>query len=76
VGEDAAKDVQLRVEEPTGEDEPSEDEISEPDEDSLAGQMAAMRGGAVKKKDDDDSDESGTDDDEGSDSDSSDSDSD
>ncbi|KAF8417122.1 Sec63 Brl domain-containing protein [Tirmania nivea] len=38
-----------------------EDEISEPDEDSIAGQMNAMRGGPVKKKskksDSDDSDE-------------------
>lgn len=57
----------------------SEDEISEPDEDSLAGQMAAMRGGPVKKRtaeeSDEDSDESTTDG-EGSESDSSDSDSD
>lgn len=48
----------------------SEDEISEPEEDSLAGQMAMMRGGTVKKRgDDDDSDEeSGTDDEEGNES--------
>ncbi|KAF8473578.1 Sec63 Brl domain-containing protein [Kalaharituber pfeilii] len=45
-----------------------EDEISEPDEDSIAGQMNAMRGGAVKKKkvvtdsdDDEDEEESDTD---------------
>jgi translocation protein SEC63 len=59
-------------------EEPSEDEISDPDEDTIAGQMAAMRGGAVKKhtEDDDESDEeSSTDDDKDSDS-SSDSDSD
>ena len=41
----------------------AEDEISDPEEDSLAGQMAAMRGGAVKKRqaesDDDDSDTDG-----------------
>jgi translocation protein SEC63 len=40
-----------------------EDEISEPDEDSLAGQMALMKGGAVKR-DDDSNDESSTDGDE------------
>jgi translocation protein SEC63 len=39
-----------------------EDDISDPEEDSLAGQMAALRGGSVKKiVDDEDSDESDTD---------------
>ncbi|KAF5377761.1 hypothetical protein D9757_008081 [Collybiopsis confluens] len=55
-----------------------EDEISDPDEDSLAGQMAAMRGSKVKKaaqQGEDSEDESSTDDDEeGDDSSSSDSD--
>lgn len=55
-----------------------EDDISEPDEDTLEGQMAVMRGGHVKKSpyhgDDSDEDESTTDGDEDSDSDSSDSD--
>lgn len=42
----------------------AEDEISDPEEDSLAGQMAAMRGGSVKKRqesddEDDDSDSDG-----------------
>ena len=59
--------------------EDAEDEISEPEEDSLAGQMAAMRGGPVKKRqaesDDDEDDDSDTDGDEEAD-DSSDSDSD
>jgi translocation protein SEC63 len=41
----------------------SEDEISEPDEDSLAGQMAAMKGQPVKKRREESDDESGTDDD-------------
>ena len=42
-----------------------EDEISDPEEDSLAGQMAMMRGGKVKKRPDGESDdESSTDDDE------------
>ena len=31
------------------EEQTPEDEISDPDEDSLAGQMAVMRGGSVKK---------------------------
>ena len=42
----------------------AEDEISDPEEDSLAGQMAAMRGGSVKKRQmesDDDDDDSDTD---------------
>lgn len=54
-----------------------EDEISDPEEDSLAGQMAAMRGGSVKKsrvESDDEDDDSDTDgdhkNDDGSDSDS------
>lgn len=49
-----------------------EDEISDPEEDSLAGQMAMMRGGKVKKRLEGESDdESSTDDDEKSDDDSS-----
>ena len=58
--------MQLEVEDVSalGEDaQGEEDEISDPEEDSLAGQMAAMRGGAVKKarveSDDDDSDTDG-----------------
>lgn len=47
-----------------------EDEISEPDEDSLAGQMQAMKGGPVSSKkkkveSDSDEDESNTDGDDG-----------
>lgn len=42
-----------------------EDEISDPEEDSLAGQMALMKGGNVKKSpahgESDDDDESGSD---------------
>jgi translocation protein SEC63 len=53
----------------------AEDEISEPEEDSLAGQMAMMRGGSVKKTqvesdEEDDSDTDGDDKDDSSDSDS------
>lgn len=64
--------VQLTVEDVsalTTEEAGAEDEISDPDEDTLAGQMAAMRGGAVKRIASDDEDESDTD---GDDSDSSD----
>ena len=40
----------MKVEEPAADDQGSDDdEISDPDEDTLAGQMAAMRGGSVKK---------------------------
>jgi translocation protein SEC63 len=47
----------------------AEDEISDPDEDTLAGQMAAIRGGSVKKRGYEESDdESSTDDDEESES--------
>jgi translocation protein SEC63 len=54
----------LKVEEPTVDDHGSdEDDISDPDEDTLAGQMAAMRGGSVKKNRSEESDESSTDDD-------------
>lgn len=44
--------VQLKIEEASAlaaEEQTLEDEISDPDEDTLAGQMAAMRGGSVKK---------------------------
>jgi translocation protein SEC63 len=48
-----------------GEDDDDDDDISEPDEDTLAGQMAMMRGGKVKPSgvhggDDDDEYESGS----------------
>lgn len=57
-------------------EQPSEDEISDPDEDSLAGQMSLMKGGNVKKitEKDDSDDESSTDEDSSDDSSSSDSD--
>jgi translocation protein SEC63 len=53
----------------------AEDDISEPEEDSLAGQMAMMRGGPVKKPqaesdEEDDSDTDGDEKDDSSDSDS------
>ncbi|KAF7775868.1 hypothetical protein Agabi119p4_4261 [Agaricus bisporus var. burnettii] len=65
VGEDVTRDIILKIEQPQAMESP-DDEISDPEEDSLAGQMAAMRGGKVKKLADqgDDDDESSTDDDE------------
>jgi len=86
IGEDAVRDVKLQVVDPAvlGADaDVEEDEISDPDEDTLEGQLAAMKGGRVKaspihgedvdEEEDEEDDESGTDDD---DDDSSDSDSD
>ena len=71
VGDEASRDVVLKIDDPSvlnADDANDEDDISEPEEDSLAGQMALMRGGSVKKSqpqdDDEDDDESSTDDDE------------
>lgn len=68
VGTGAQKDMRMKVEPPRDDDdegaEDDEDDISEPDEDSLAGQMALMKGQPVKRRDDDDEgsdDESETD---------------
>ncbi|KAF8655190.1 hypothetical protein AX16_003222 [Volvariella volvacea WC 439] len=77
VGEEITRDITLKIDDVSAlnaDEQVSEDEISDPDEDSLAGQMAVMRGQKVKKRDESD-DESSTDD-EGSGDDSSDSDSD
>lgn len=51
VGEEAARDVVLKIDDPSvlASEEPADDDISDPEEDSLAGQMALMRGGSVKK---------------------------
>lgn len=82
IGEDVTWDISLKIEDISSlnaDDQQSEDEISDPDEDTLAGQMAVMRGGAVKKRADEDEEsdeESSTDDDEGDNSSESDSDSD
>jgi translocation protein SEC63 len=46
------KPTQLKVEDVsalTADEQGAEDEISDPEEDTIAGQMAAMRGGPVKK---------------------------
>lgn len=69
--------LQLKIDDPetlTADERGAEDEISDPEEDSLAGQMAALRGGAVKPigaGDEESDEESGTDDDDESGSDSS-----
>ncbi|KII96122.1 hypothetical protein PLICRDRAFT_170703 [Plicaturopsis crispa FD-325 SS-3] len=67
IGEEVTKDLALKIDDASvlNADDPADDEISEPEEDTLAGQMAAMRGGAVKKRQDDESDdESSTDEEE------------
>ncbi|EJF63141.1 translocation protein sec63 [Dichomitus squalens LYAD-421 SS1] len=74
VGDEASRDVVLKIDDPSvlnADDANDEDDISDPEEDSLAGQMALMRGGSVKKSqpqdgedgEDDEDDESTTDDD-------------
>ncbi|KZT21226.1 DnaJ-domain-containing protein [Neolentinus lepideus HHB14362 ss-1] len=80
VGE-VVRDVMLKVDDVAAlnaDEQGYEDEISDPEEDSLAGQMAAMRGHSVKKQgdgeDESDDDESSTDDEKGRDDSSSDSD--
>lgn len=80
VGDEASQDVILKIDDPSvlaSEDAAAEDDISDPEEDSLAGQMALMRGGAVKKRSEEESDdESSTDEEEDKGDSSSDSDSD
>lgn len=69
VGDEASRDVVLKIDDPAVLDaeDAGDDDISDPEEDSLAGQMALMRGGSVKKRpeeEEEDDDESSTDDDE------------
>ncbi|KAI1313672.1 Sec63 Brl domain-containing protein [Xylaria venustula] len=68
VGFDTKIDVTLSVEEASKAAQvAAEDEISEPEEDSLAGQMSALKGGPVAKRKvgyEDSDDESGTDEEE------------
>ncbi|KAG1764642.1 translocation protein sec63 [Suillus occidentalis] len=66
VGEESCQDISLKIDDISAlnaEEQTAEDEISDPEEDSLAGQMAAMRGGAVKRTaaPEDSEDESSTD---------------
>ncbi|KAG8218226.1 translocation protein sec63 [Butyriboletus roseoflavus] len=52
VGEETCRPITLKIDDVSAlatEEQTPDDEISDPDEDSLAGQMAAMRGGSVKK---------------------------
>ncbi|CCM05893.1 uncharacterized protein FIBRA_08131 [Fibroporia radiculosa] len=66
VGDELSQDLVWRIDDASvlaNEDANNEDEISEPEEDSLAGQMALMRGGSVKQRPDESDDESTTDDD-------------
>ncbi|KIJ61032.1 hypothetical protein HYDPIDRAFT_138376 [Hydnomerulius pinastri MD-312] len=73
VGEELCRGISLKIDDVSAlnaEEQTAEDEISDPEEDTLAGQMAAMRGGSVKKAEaaeDDSEDESSTDDDGGGD---------
>ena len=69
VGDEAVHDITLKIDDPSvlaaddAANANAEDEISDPEEDSLAGQMALMRGGSVKKRpeDEESDDESSTD---------------
>ncbi|KAL8278314.1 hypothetical protein RQP46_009206 [Phenoliferia psychrophenolica] len=66
VGTDVQKDLRMKVEPPPadGAGLDDEDDISEPDEDTIAGQMALMKGQPVRRADDSDDDTSGTEEDE------------
>ncbi|KAI0329907.1 translocation protein sec63 [Cubamyces sp. BRFM 1775] len=67
VGDEAAREITLKIDDPSvlaADEQDAEDDISEPEEDSLAGQMALMRGGQVKKRADEESDEESSTDDE------------
>ncbi|KAF7317954.1 J domain-containing protein [Mycena kentingensis (nom. inval.)] len=75
VGEEAHTDIIMKIDDVSAlnaDEQGQEDEISDPEEDTIAGQMAMMRGGNVKKiaEDEESDDESSTDDDQESDSDS------
>ena len=70
VGEDVGIYIQLKVDDVSAlkaEEQDVDDDISDPEEDSLAGQMALMRGASVKTSEyhgesEDEDDESSTDD--------------
>lgn len=64
VGEDVGIYIQLKVDDVSAlrtEEQDVDDDISEPEEDSLAGQMALIRGGSVKRSDYHGGDEEGED---------------
>lgn len=72
VSGEVTRDITMKIEEaPLS---AADDGISDPDEDSLAGQMAAMRGGSVKKRQEESDDEDSLHEESGDDSSSSDSD--
>ena len=59
---DVQRDMKLRVDPPNENEDLDEDDISDPEEDTIAGQLAAMKGQAVKRipaggEDESDSDE-------------------
>ncbi|EIW81991.1 translocation protein sec63 [Coniophora puteana RWD-64-598 SS2] len=69
VGEEVQQTIVMKIDDVSAlnaDEQGAEDEISDPEEDSLAGQMAAMRGGSVKQpgRARDSDEESSTDDDE------------
>ncbi|KAJ7623440.1 Sec63 Brl domain-containing protein [Roridomyces roridus] len=73
VGEEVSKDIVMKIDDVsalTADEQGGEDDISDPEEDTIAGQMAAMRGGNVKKsptrEEEESDDESSTDDDKSS----------
>ncbi|KAI5125002.1 hypothetical protein M0805_007426 [Coniferiporia weirii] len=71
LGEEIVRDAVLKVDDVSqlsADEQGVDDEISDPDEDTLAGQMAIMKGATVKKSPvhDDSDDESGTDEEDGS----------
>ncbi|KAJ6485922.1 Sec63 Brl domain-containing protein [Mycena sanguinolenta] len=76
VGEEVIQDISMKIDDVsalTADEQGEEDEISDPEEDTIAGQMAAMRGGKVQKispEDEESDEESSTDDDKSSGSDS------
>ncbi|KAK7208107.1 hypothetical protein BZA70DRAFT_272937 [Myxozyma melibiosi] len=57
VGADAMESVYLEISPPPTTEEEIEDDISDPDEDSIAGAMAMMKGGKTKRRAIEDSDE-------------------
>ncbi|KAJ6581236.1 Sec63 Brl domain-containing protein [Mycena capillaripes] len=76
IGEEPTREITMKIDDVsalTADEQGDEDEISDPEEDTIAGQMAAMRGGNVKKitaEDEESDEESSTDDDKSSGSDS------
>ncbi|WFD35277.1 secretory subunit [Malassezia cuniculi] len=70
LGSTASVPMKLRVEDAPEPDSDDEDDISDPEEDTIAGQMALMRGERVKRINESDSDQSSGEDDDSDDEDS------